>query len=155
MHRAAVRFVRGLRGILARAHASSTKIEEVGQGATGPAVMRAQILLDRAKFSPGEIDAHYGDDLGIAVKGYQERHGLHQTGTMDRDTWKLLNADMRPLLTTYTVRRADVAGPFRPIPQDVQEQAQITWMGYESPEEELGEKFHSSPKLLAELNGKT
>jgi len=39
-------------------------------------VVRAQILLDRAKFSPGEIDGVYGDDLGIAVKGYRENHGL-------------------------------------------------------------------------------
>ncbi len=135
-----------------RGRESSTKLEEVGPGATGPAVMRAQILLDRARFSPGEIDAHYGDDLGIAIKGYQERHGLRPTGTIDAAMWKLLNTDRRPLLTTYTITRADLKGPFLPIPQDVQEQAQMKWMGYESPEEELGEKFHSSPKLLAQLN---
>ncbi len=127
-------------------------METVGPGATGPAVMRAQILLDRARFSPGEIDAHYGDDLGIAVKGYQERHGLHATGTIDADMWKLLDADRRPLLTTYVITNADVRGPFVPIPQDVQEQAQMKWMGYESAEEGLGEKFHCSPKLLADLN---
>ena len=47
----------------------STKTGAVGPGATGPRVVRAQILLDRARFSPGEIDGVYGDDLGIAVKG--------------------------------------------------------------------------------------
>ena len=41
-----------------------------GPGATGPKEVRAQILLDRARFSPGEIDGVYGDDFGIAVKGY-------------------------------------------------------------------------------------
>lgn len=135
-----------------RERENSARIEAVGPGATGRAVMRAQILLDRARFSPGEIDAHYGDDLGIAIKGYQERHGVQPTGTINADTWKLLNVDRRPLLTTYTITSADLRGPFLPIPQNVQEQAQMKWMGYESPEEELGEKFHSSPKLLAELN---
>ncbi|HMC61558.1 MAG TPA: hypothetical protein VKJ01_20370, partial [Candidatus Solibacter sp.] len=45
----------------------STKTAAVGPGATGPRVVRAQILLDRARFSPGEIDGVYGDDFGIAV----------------------------------------------------------------------------------------
>jgi len=58
----------------------STKTGAVGLGATGPRVVRAQILLDRARFSPGEIDGVYGDDFGIAVKGYQENHGLSPTG---------------------------------------------------------------------------
>ena len=47
----------------------STKTGAVGPGAAGPRVVRAQILLDRARFSPGEIDGVYGDDFGIAVKG--------------------------------------------------------------------------------------
>ncbi len=126
--------------------------ETVAPGATGPRVMGAQILLDRARFSPGEIDAHYGDDLGIAIKGYQENHGFEPTGIIDADMWKLLDADRRPLLMTYIITRADVRGPFVPIPKDVQERARMKWLGYESPEEELGEKFHISPKLLAELN---
>ncbi len=121
-------------------------------GTTGARVIRAQILLDRARFSPGEIDARYGDDLGIAIKGYRENHGLTASGTIDSDMWKLLNADNRPLLTTYKITRADLRGPFKPIPKDVQEQARMRWMGYESPQEELGERFHVSPQLLAELN---
>ena len=126
--------------------------QTVAPGATGPSVMRAQILLDRARFSPGEIDSRYGDDLAIAINGYQEKHNLKVTGTIDSDMWKLLNADRRPLLIPYTITRADVRGPFEPIPGDVQQRAQLKWLGYESPQEELGEKFHCSPKLLAELN---
>ncbi|MBV9155403.1 MAG: murein L,D-transpeptidase [Acidobacteriaceae bacterium] len=131
---------------------SGPRTEIVAPGATGRQVMRAQILLDRARFSPGEIDARYGDDLGIAITGFQERHGLKVTGTVDADTWKLLNADTRPLLMSYTITRADLKGPFEPVPSDVEQRAQRKWLGYESPEEELGEKFHISPKLLAELN---
>jgi lipoprotein-anchoring transpeptidase ErfK/SrfK len=128
----------------------------VSPGAAGPSVMRAQILLDRARFSPGEIDARYGDDLRIAVTGYRAANKLPATESIDSDMWKLLNADSRPLMTTYTIAEADVRGPFVPIPKDVQQQAQMKWMGYESPQEGLAEKFHVSPRLLAELNpGKT
>src|SRR5579864_3484999 len=128
------------------------KTEAVGPGATGPRVARAQILLDRARFSPGEIDGVYGDDFGIAVKGYQENHGLTPTGTIDAEMWRLLNSDAGPLLLTYTITKADEKGPFQPEPADIQEKAKMKWLGFETAGEELGEKFHCSPKLLAELN---
>ncbi|HXI44143.1 MAG TPA: L,D-transpeptidase family protein [Bryobacteraceae bacterium] len=130
----------------------STKTGAVGPEATGPRVVRAQILLDRARFSPGEIDGVYGDDFGIAVKGYQENHDLKPTGTIDAAMWRLLDSDSSPLLLTYTITKADEKGPFQPAPADIQEKAKMKWLGFETPEEELGEKFHSSPKLLAELN---
>jgi hypothetical protein len=130
----------------------STKTGAVGPGATGPRVVRAQIFLDRARFSPGEIDGVYGDDFAIAVKGYQENHGLKPTGTIDEQMWRLLDSDAGPLLLTYTITRADEKGPFQPIPDDTLEKAKMKWLGFETPEQGLGEKFHSSPKLLAELN---
>ena len=130
----------------------STKTGAVGPGAAGPRVVRAQILLDRARFSPGEIDGVYGDDFGIAVKGYQENHGLKPTGIVDEETWRLLNKDAAPLLATYTIAKGDQKGPFQPIPNDTLEKAKMKWLGFETPEEGLGEKFHCSPKLLAELN---
>ena len=130
----------------------STKTGAVGPGATGPRVVRAQILLDRAGFSPGEIDGVHGDDFAVAVKGYQENHGLKPTGTIDAEMWALLNADAGPLLLTYTITTMDVKGPFQPIPADTQEKAKMKWLGFETPQEGLGEKFHSAPALLAELN---
>jgi lipoprotein-anchoring transpeptidase ErfK/SrfK len=114
--------------------------------------LRAQILLDRARFSPGQIDGKNGADVVTAIKAFQETHRLKVTGVLDTQTWKLLNRDTRPLMTQYTIRAADVKGPFAPIPDDVQEQARMKYMGYESAAEEIGEKFHSSPKFLEELN---
>jgi lipoprotein-anchoring transpeptidase ErfK/SrfK len=114
--------------------------------------VRAQILLDRAKFSPGEIDGVYGDDFGVAVRGYRESHGLKPTGTVDAEMWGLLNSDPGPVLSTYVITQADEKGPFVPIPAEVQEKAKLKWLGFETPEEGLAEKFHISPKLLAELN---
>jgi len=130
----------------------AAKTGAVGPGASGPRVVRAQILLDRARFSPGEIDGVYGNDFGIAVKGYQENHGLKPTGTIDAEMWRLLNSDAGPLLLTYTITQADEKGPFEPAPADILEKAKLKWLGFETPGEELGERFHCSPKLLAELN---
>ena len=140
------------RSLVANEIEDSTRTGAVGPGATGPRVARAQILLDRARFSPGEIDGVYGDDFGTAVRGYQENHGLNPTGTIDAEMWRLLDSDAGPLLLTYTITQADEKGPFQPAPPDVQEKAKMKWLGFETPEEELGERFHSSPKLLAGLN---
>jgi lipoprotein-anchoring transpeptidase ErfK/SrfK len=130
----------------------STKIGAVGPGTAGPRVVRAQILLARARFSPGQIDGVYGDDFGVAVKGYQESHGLTATGTIDTGMWGLLNHDLGPVLLTYVITAADEKGPFVPLPAELQDKAKMKWLGFETPEEGLGEKFHISPKLLAELN---
>ena len=137
---------------LARRTETSDGDQTVRPGAAGPRVLRAQILLDRARFSPGEIDGRYGDDLAVAIQAYQEVHDLKVTGIMDSDTWDLLNGDSRPLTRRYVITAVDVKGPFTQIPKDVQEQAKLKAMDYESPQELLGEKFHCSPKLLAELN---
>jgi lipoprotein-anchoring transpeptidase ErfK/SrfK len=94
----------------------------------------------------------YGGDLGVAVKGYQEAHHLTPDGIVGLEMWRRLDADRRSVLTRYTITAADLSGPFVPIPEDVQEQARMKWMGYELSTEELAEKFHVSPQLLADLN---
>jgi len=141
-----------LRSPAANGIEDSTKTGAVGPGSTGPGVVRAQILLARARFSPGQIDGVYGDDFGVAVKGYQESHGLKATGTVDAEMWGLLNKDAGPVLLTYAITPVDEKGPFLPLPAEVQDKAKLKWLGFETPEEGLGEKFHISPKLLAELN---
>jgi peptidoglycan hydrolase-like protein with peptidoglycan-binding domain len=76
----------------------------VGPGATGARVIRAQILLACTRFSSGEIDGRYGDDLSTAIRGYQESHALKPTGVIDAEMWKLLDAHTAPpLLVPYTV----------------------------------------------------
>jgi lipoprotein-anchoring transpeptidase ErfK/SrfK len=67
--------------------------------------------------------------------------------------WQALAADRAPTLVDYTLTDADVKGPFvRRIPEDMMEKAKLEKLGYASAEEALGEKFHSSPRLLRSLN---
>ncbi|MDQ1813241.1 L,D-transpeptidase [Massilia sp. CCM 9210] len=117
-----------------------------------PALLRAQVLLDRARFSSGEIDAASGSNMRLALSGFQKKAGLEPSGTLDEATWAALNADTADALVSYTLSDADVAGPFQAIPESMAEKAKMTALGYSSAAEALGEKFHVSPALLARLN---
>ena len=118
----------------------------------GSVVLRAQVLLDRAYFSSGEIDAAYGQNLRNAIRGYQTANGLQSTGIVDTPTWAVLNTDTATILVAYTIQDADVAGPFNPIPTEWVDKAKMKALGYTSAIEALSEKFHVSPKLLRRLN---
>ncbi len=124
----------------------------VKSGDKGAAVLRAQVLLERAHFSPGEIDAVAGSSMHQAIAGYQTNHKLAVSGTMDAPTWAALNADSAPVLTTVTLTAADVAGPFKPLPDGMMARSKLDALGYTSVLEALGERFHASPALLQALN---
>jgi lipoprotein-anchoring transpeptidase ErfK/SrfK len=115
-------------------------------------LLRAQVLLERAHFSPGEIDAAYGSNMRQALAGYQRARALAVSGSLDPATWNALSLDNAPTLIAYTIAEADVAGPFQPVPDDMEAKAALPTLGFASPVEGLGEKFHVSPALLQRLN---
>ena len=53
--------------------------------------LRVQVLLDRANFSPGEIDGAMGSNTRRAIAGFQRYHGLPDTGELDAATRKALD----------------------------------------------------------------
>ena len=117
--------------------------------------LAVQVMLDHAGFSPGEIDGRAGANLRRALEGFQRRQRLDPTGRLDPVTWGALltaTGDPSPLVT-YAISPADVAGPFTPdIPPDLVQQARLKALHYRDTLEALAERFHSSPRLLRELN---
>ena len=98
--------------------------------------------LDRAGFSPGELDGKNGPKTRLALAEFQKHAGAAGG----------LTPPAQPLID-YTITAEDVAGPFiDKMPSDMMESAKLPGLGYVSPLEKLAEKFHSSQALLQTLN---
>jgi lipoprotein-anchoring transpeptidase ErfK/SrfK len=113
-----------------------------------------QVALDKAGFSPGEIDGHHGAFTARALDAFRAAHGLTGTdGVPDQATVTALGDAYASPLVSYTITDADLAGPFEEqIPKDMEEKAKLPALGYTSALEELAERFHARPDLLTRLN---
>jgi lipoprotein-anchoring transpeptidase ErfK/SrfK len=115
--------------------------------------LATQVALDRAGFSPGELDAAPGSNTTRALRAFQQSAGLPATGELDARTIAQLGDPFANPVAGYAISGEDTAGPFVPkIPTDMMEKSKLPALGYASVLELLAERFHSSPKLLQRLN---
>ena len=119
-----------------------------------PALIRAQILLERARFSPGAIDGLAGSNMRQAISAFQEAQGLPVTGELDADIMGRLRAvGIGAVTSTYRITQEDVAGPYiGVVPTDLEAQGEAAAMGYANIVEALAERFHVTEGLLRAMN---
>lgn len=112
--------------------------------AAPPDRLAIQVMLDRARFSPGEIDGKGGPNTTRAIEAFERAKGstvAEAVAAMDA-----------PATMAYVITDEDAAGPFAPIPEDMMEKAALKRLSYASLVEALAERFHASPSLLKRLN---
>ena len=137
-------------------------IEAAAVGATPPAsstaplpvLIRTEVLLDRAHFSPGVIDGRPGENLTNALAAYRKTHGLADAPDVDAGTLAALTAaDKGAVTQTYVITADDEAGPFiGKVPAGFVAESKLKTLGYTDPVQELAAKFHMSETLLKTLN---
>ena len=117
-------------------------------------ILKSQVMLDRRGYSPGAISGTLAPSTRIAIKAFQQDHGLEANGTVDELTFALLAAsDNAPVLTRYTIQHQDVIGPFADaIPSSIAGMARLKRLDYTGPRELLAERFHMDEAFLALLN---
>jgi lipoprotein-anchoring transpeptidase ErfK/SrfK len=124
------------------------------QGKVDPLVVKVQVLLDRALFSPGEIDGKLGENAQKALRAFAEANALTPNQPLTPEVWRVLaGTSSEPVIAEYKISDGDIKGPFlEKLPARMEDMRKLGALSYTSPREAIAEKFHMSEELLEALN---
>jgi lipoprotein-anchoring transpeptidase ErfK/SrfK len=124
------------------------------QDSISPLAVKVQILLDRARFSPGEIDGRFGDNVEKALQAFAEVNSLASGKVLTPEIWsKLQQASSDAVIADYVLTERDIKGPYiEKLPAKMEDMKSLKALSYTGPKEALSERFHMSQDLLGALN---
>src|SRR3954464_3647050 len=73
-----------------RINAASFNGKLPSEDSVSPLAVKVQVLLDRAHFSPGEIDGRFGDNVHKALQAFAEANSLRADKVLTPEIWTKL-----------------------------------------------------------------
>ena len=113
-------------------------------------VLEAQIALSRLGISCGSLDGAIGSQTRAALRAFQRKAQLPETGALDTNTRPAL-ALVLPAFASYFVTSNDLAR-LQPVSKSWLGKSQQSALDYETVLELVAEKSRAHPKLIKLLN---
>jgi lipoprotein-anchoring transpeptidase ErfK/SrfK len=113
-------------------------------------VLETQVALARQAISPGSLDGVSGPQTVAALRAFQRRQGLPESGVLDPATRSALVLRLPPLKTAV-ITSEDLAR-LQPVSPSWLGKSQQSALDYESVLELVAERTHASPGLIRRLN---
>ncbi len=111
-----------------------------------------QVLLDRNNLSCNCADGKWGARTEIALVTWQTLNGLPVTGIPDTSVLQALGGATN-ILTRYTVTEADLTNSIAAVPVEWEERSKLSSLKYETIQEMLAEKGHTSQRAIDRAAG--